>query len=146
MATSKVNPNVPGISDKRYEDVNELSKEVTDNLVVLSGIACSMDNQLCKENEDLLSDVCTVSLNQCEHLSVTSVIPESKCKACGLDEGHKYSRRICPAIGKRCRKCFKSGHFASVCQVAQQCFECGFEYPHVVVPCPALSSTKHFNM
>ncbi len=40
-----------------------------------------------------------------------------KCFRCGGNYPHKDS---CPAIDKKCRKCDKRGHFASVCNVGKK--------------------------
>ena len=38
-----------------------------------------------------------------------------RCFCCG-NMGHKANDRVCPARGKRCRKCINPGHFEKVCK------------------------------
>lgn len=39
---------------------------------------------------------------------------ENKCKFCGYS--HEFKRDHCPAFGKKCSKCDKMNHFASICK------------------------------
>lgn len=41
--------------------------------------------------------------------------PAQKCYGCGRNR-HEQGRKQCPAQGKKCNKCGKSDHFASVCR------------------------------
>ena len=40
--------------------------------------------------------------------------PPGKCRFCGRD--HPFKKELCPAFGKKCRKCSKPNHFESQCK------------------------------
>ena len=68
--------------------------------------------------EEMARDSCEPQLMQADAVamghsrSVKGRFPSEKCSRCGWAHG----TRRCPAIGKPCHKCKRTGHFASMCK------------------------------
>ncbi|XP_065302033.1 uncharacterized protein [Dermacentor albipictus] len=61
------------------------------------------------------------------------------CYNCGKPWPHSKGRSSCPALGKRCTACHKTGHFASVCRSAHKAV-------HAVVRDSSPDSDEHVFM
>ena len=65
--------------------------------------------------ESAANEVNRVSVNSSGNPRVRGKQSTVPCFCCG-NVGHKANDKVCPARGKRCRKCHSPGHFEKVCK------------------------------
>ena len=93
-----------------YDDVN-LNKLVDECRAYETSL-----NQLKQiENKNDTNNVNKVSKNSSTSAS-RQTRPNRECKFCGLS--HEFKKELCPAYGKKCRRCQRNGHFEKKCSQA----------------------------
>ena len=85
----------------------------------LREIACVMEDseKQARKIEGAANEVNRVGVNSNEigNPRVGGKQSTVRCFCCG-NVGHEANDRVCPARGKRCRKCINPGHFEKVCK------------------------------
>jgi hypothetical protein len=76
---------------------------------------CKSSEQACSQNQTLRPDV-----NKIYRTKNKENQQLKNCKFCGND--HVWNKEKCPAFGKKCVKCEKLNHFASMCNFKKQSY------------------------
>ncbi|KAJ8872179.1 hypothetical protein PR048_025781 [Dryococelus australis] len=96
--------------------VGDCSDMVREKLLAEKGLTFDMTVQICRANEITKLQVSamrgdTLPSVHAMYISYKKILSErSKCPKCSSS----HPRRMCPAVGKECKKCGKVGHFAKV--------------------------------